>query len=355
MNYQTISYDLDYIINLIDRGKLNLNPDFQRMERWNLKKKQLFIDSLLRGWPIQGIVLIENNFSLEVLDGQQRLTTIYDFLNNKIKINGKFAPYNDEIFDLDGLYFSMLNKSLQAEIFSRTLVISIISETELKNAPEFFARFNSPSPLQKNEKINAFEGITKNQVQDISYMVKKYLGSYLSFSNNRGVMDDVVVKIAYYFDTKESTKKLTVNILTDLYRQGYEISYMTIKKLKESIEFLSYVFGELYFDKKLSKVDFFSILMFTTCYDFKKDSSGTRDYIMKNLMLFINQKFTIYDDIEDNYYLFKKHSVQGTITPNSIQMRQWILFNLGKNKSNRHYIVDFAKEFDFTEDFCYEA
>lgn len=60
---------------------MDLQPDFQRGEIWTIQKKQKLIDSILRGWKIPPIHVIHNAQSVdEVLDGQQRLAAIRDFL-----------------------------------------------------------------------------------------------------------------------------------------------------------------------------------------------------------------------------------------------------------------------------------
>ncbi len=55
-------------------------PDFQREEVWNTAKKQLLIDSILKGWHLPKLYFrkVDEN-SFECVDGQQRLTAIVEF------------------------------------------------------------------------------------------------------------------------------------------------------------------------------------------------------------------------------------------------------------------------------------
>ena len=64
-------------------------PDYQRdSDQWNPRKKSLFIESLLNNLTIPAFFFCENeNGSLEVVDGQQRLTTIFDFIEHESKIS----------------------------------------------------------------------------------------------------------------------------------------------------------------------------------------------------------------------------------------------------------------------------
>jgi hypothetical protein len=62
-------------------------PTFQRGLVWSKKKKKQFLNSLIQGWPTGAIVLTKigskdltdgrREFTWHVIDGQQRLTTIY--------------------------------------------------------------------------------------------------------------------------------------------------------------------------------------------------------------------------------------------------------------------------------------
>ena len=55
-------------------------PDWQRSKVWNRQKKQCLIDSILRGWKLPKLYLVEasgGNYLVE--DGQQRLNAIWEF------------------------------------------------------------------------------------------------------------------------------------------------------------------------------------------------------------------------------------------------------------------------------------
>lgn len=73
------------IINQIHKGNIELNPNFQRRDAWTSKEKSRFIESLMLGFPIPPIVLAVNNLDRGkyiVLDGKQRLLSLYSFFSN---------------------------------------------------------------------------------------------------------------------------------------------------------------------------------------------------------------------------------------------------------------------------------
>ena len=88
--YQTNNFLLPQIAALIEDGSdLDLRPEYQRRLRWNNKQKSLLVESLLLNVPIPPVFLYENDLArYEVMDGQQRLNTIKEFLNNQFSLRG---------------------------------------------------------------------------------------------------------------------------------------------------------------------------------------------------------------------------------------------------------------------------
>lgn len=82
---------LDKIYKRRDRYEI---PEWQRGEVWDTNRKQQLIDSILRGWKLPKfyfLALDDDNF--EVVDGQQRLTAIYEFFANELQLSEGSAQY----------------------------------------------------------------------------------------------------------------------------------------------------------------------------------------------------------------------------------------------------------------------
>lgn len=137
-------------------GKLTIQPEYQRNYIYEDGQKDVaVIESVLKGYPL-GLIYFNHNkdfeFPLtefEVLDGQQRITSLGRFVKNKfaVKINGI-----EQIFD-------GLNEGLQRKILNTKLLV-YICEGEGENAEdeikEWFKTINIVGvPLNEQEKLNA--------------------------------------------------------------------------------------------------------------------------------------------------------------------------------------------------------
>lgn len=103
--YQTNNFLLPQIADLIKSRKvINIRPEYQRRLRWSNKQKSRLIESLLLNVPIPPVFFYESSpAEYEVMDGQQRLNAIKEFLNNEFKLTGLTV-----LWPLNGLNFASL-------------------------------------------------------------------------------------------------------------------------------------------------------------------------------------------------------------------------------------------------------
>lgn len=91
-------FNITTIFNLIDSGAIEM-PVFQRNYIWDQKRASRFIESLVLGLPIPQVFLYQkarNKFL--VIDGQQRLLSIYYFIKQRFPLSEKRAELR-KIFD----------------------------------------------------------------------------------------------------------------------------------------------------------------------------------------------------------------------------------------------------------------
>ena len=127
-------------------GKLVIQPEYQRNYIYNDGKKDVaVIDSLLKGYPIGLIYFNVASDGLEVLDGQQRITSVGRF------VTGKFAIRQDGKEHT----FSSLPVEEQKKILTSELLVWECQGTE-KEIKDWYQTINIAGvPLKPQELLNA--------------------------------------------------------------------------------------------------------------------------------------------------------------------------------------------------------
>jgi hypothetical protein len=81
------------IISLYKENELDIHPEFQRFFRWSPMQKSKFIESILLGIPIPSIFVSQRNDGVwDVIDGTQRLSTIFEFVGILRDREGNLIP-----------------------------------------------------------------------------------------------------------------------------------------------------------------------------------------------------------------------------------------------------------------------
>src|SRR5216683_3012705 len=81
------------IVSMYDNREIIIDPEFQRLFRWDISQKSKLIESLLLGIPLPSIFVFEKeNGSWELIDGLQRLSTILEFMGKLRSPTGDLEP-----------------------------------------------------------------------------------------------------------------------------------------------------------------------------------------------------------------------------------------------------------------------
>lgn len=153
------------IINLYQDGELDIHPEFQRTYRWSITQKSKLIESILLGIPLPSFFVAQRDDGVwDVVDGLQRLSTIFSFLgiykNEKGEleeplqlIGTKYLPALENIYwdssiipSSTSLFpeSSSLTKKLQMAFKREKIDIKIIKkESDSNTKYELFQRLNT--------------------------------------------------------------------------------------------------------------------------------------------------------------------------------------------------------------------
>jgi hypothetical protein len=258
--------DVETIVSRIQSGDIDLQPEFQRGEVWGKLKKQRLVDSILRDWHVPPIHVIENpeTRKQEVLDGQQRLAAIRDFVNGHFPVDGLIEPPDPGIQSLDGLHFRELPEEWRRRFNQFTIRLFRIVDYRAAEPAEIFFRLNQPTSLTGAEQRNAFFGPVREQIKQlVETLDAKGLGKeILGFSNSRMAYDDVLSRVALAIKRKSLAGKITSADLADLYRSDVPLTGETISLIARAVSLFRISRPETEKFPKFNKATLFSWMMF---------------------------------------------------------------------------------------------
>lgn len=229
---------LETLISRIRSQELDLQPDFQRGEVWDSKRRQRLVDTVLRGWYVPAVHIVRNeNGDEEVLDGQQRLAGIRDFFDDKVRIDGFIEPHDPKIQALHGLRYSQLPEPVRKAV--NRFVVQTITLTDYKpdEPNELFFRLNQAYNLTPPEKRNALRGEARDQVKMLvgQLMADGLLNpTKIGFGNGRLAFDDIVARTCVTIELGTLTTHINNNVVENYYRREEGFSEATIAAVRES-------------------------------------------------------------------------------------------------------------------------
>jgi Protein of unknown function DUF262 len=208
-----VTHPYDFIIRSlkeqVDDGTLVLADDFQRRRVWDDTKASRLIESLLINVPIPVCYFAElEDGSYSVIDGQQRLTSIYRYLDNEFPLKSLRVRE-----DLNKKRFNQLGVSEQRLIKSRSIrCVVILKDSDPEIRFDVFDRLNSNSvKLNRQELRNSlYKG-------NLSRMINKEFSENQTFKNLRRAKEvdkrmndcEIILRFfAFYFNGSNYTGDL---------------------------------------------------------------------------------------------------------------------------------------------------
>lgn len=150
-------------IGQLERNEITINRDYQRGSGvWPDSARTYFIDTILEGYPFPKIYLYQvfNDKSKrpikEIVDGQQRVTTIQEFFTDDFKLTASSKKYS-------GKRYSDLDEDIKIKFQSYQIEVSTILSAARPELLEMFRRINAyTAPLSAAEKRHSlFQGSFK--------------------------------------------------------------------------------------------------------------------------------------------------------------------------------------------------
>lgn len=138
-----------------EKEEMVLDPPYQRGLCWNLEQKQFYITNIFNEMAKCTPTIVEyysDDYTIkyfEVLDGKQRLTTLFDFIDNKFSIlyDGEEIYFND-LIDEDKTFLLYLNVN-----YTRVMPIKLNTNVSLKDRLEIFLEVNYLGTKMRDEHL----------------------------------------------------------------------------------------------------------------------------------------------------------------------------------------------------------
>lgn len=323
---------------------LVVNKVYQRNSSlWPQNAMSFFIDTILNGFTFPKVTIRQiidpktKKSKREIVDGQQRLTTIQKFINNEYKLSSVSSGYS-------GLYFKDLDEDIQIAFLGYEVSLDTITSGTEQEVLEIFRRMNSYSlPLNPQELRHAtYQGEFKWFIFDL---VEKYSAmlintKVLSLKESSRMKDgDLLTEIVQLkIDGIVARQK---NKLDNLYKKYDE--YLPEEVKTSVISVLDLINNEL--TDILSEDSFKQYLLYSLCSALLYNKEGIRidgalseyqsDGVYYNDITVVKQNIRILLDSlenEDDYYRegnFKKFIEASSSTTHSLNNRiirfEWFL------------------------------
>ena len=174
INIQTISWFWD----LYTRKLIELDPPYHRRSVWNQDYKDYFIDTVLNVYPAPAIFIYqeitpEGVSKISIVDGKQRLSTLFEFANNEFPVYEKAT-----IARFRGKYFKDLDIEAKQNFWKYQFAIEYLPSSDEKIIGNIFDRINrNVIKLTSQELRHAkFNGVFITAVEDLTIWMFEYLG-----------------------------------------------------------------------------------------------------------------------------------------------------------------------------------
>lgn len=154
------------LYNMMQDSTLTINPEFQRNLVWNDKHKEHFIDTILKELPFPEVYFADGDIDLTkkssttlVVDGQQRLSTIHQYISE-----------SDGLVLKNLKSFSELSDDEQTAFFDYNVVVRDLGRIDSDKVKDIFNRINSVQYALNAMEINnaLYEGDYINTAKEIS-------------------------------------------------------------------------------------------------------------------------------------------------------------------------------------------
>lgn len=289
MNYRTSHQAISWFNQRRNDKTLILAPPFQRRPVWVTKQKQYLIDTILCDLPIPEIYIqrktdVAGNLTYTVVDGQQRIRAILDFIDDK------FSLPEDPNSEWSDCNFPELTNGLKQQFWNYSIIVRELEQATDLEVRDLFKRLNkyvfalTPQELRNARYDGPFIKLM-TELADNEYWAENSIVSTAAIRRMADIQFISEIFIAMINGIQHKTKTL------DKYYEIYEESFPDISLAKSrfirTMELIKRMLQDIKQARWRNKSDYYSLFVVFSGYVGNYVFSDTKiDLLSKKLISF---------------------------------------------------------------------
>jgi 5-methylcytosine-specific restriction endonuclease McrA len=247
------------------KDKIDFNPPYQRKpNKWTLPKKQRLIDSILREYDLPKFYIAESprdGFEWEIVDGQQRIRAIIDFMHDGFTLDDEADDIN-ELPDISGLKYSELPTEAQERIGMFELSITLLMDTDRQELEDLFRRLQEGVRITPTEYRNAMNCEIRDFVVELTEINVHPVFQNIRLSNEKWLWRELL-DIIVCLELNGNPTDVKARELRDMYEIGkFTKGKKTREKIRRVLNYYSRVakIDSSLMDKKWGFIDLYWLI-----------------------------------------------------------------------------------------------
>ena len=145
MGRSPTTQDISWFLDQYERKQLDLDPPYQRRSVWSPRDKKFFVDTILNNYPAPPVFLHktmddDGRATYHVVDGKQRLQTIIEFTQDRVRIPEDFGDRN-----LQKKRWKDLARETRERFWNYELIVEMMPNVDEAKIRSTFDRINRNS------------------------------------------------------------------------------------------------------------------------------------------------------------------------------------------------------------------
>lgn len=232
VSFDTYDLAVRQLVDMFQENTLQISPEYQRHFVWDDIRQSQLVESLLLGIPVPSLFMATNNdFSWEVVDSLQRLTTLIRFIGdtdalqllaNKGKNHISYTPLKitglEKLTEFNGLSFAELPSTIQTMFKHRPIKVTVLNDKSDEGVRyDLFERLNTGGIILEPQEIRncVYQGPFNDLLKDCSKNINFRNVVKLGSKPKESQYEELVLRFFAYLEWQEKFEHDVKEFLND--------------------------------------------------------------------------------------------------------------------------------------------